>query len=743
MARKGETDEDIIKEARERFQRCQDWESDARAHALLDARFANGDAYNRDQWPDAVLMSRGDRPCLTQNKVRQHNLHVVNDARQHKAAIKVTPTGGGGTFEAAQVFSAIIRRIEYQSKAMDAYSTAIYHQVESGIGYVRVTTDYADDESMDQEIFIRRVPNPREIYLDPDAKDYDKADMRFAFLFIDTPRKEFEAAHPDVDSHDAAPMDYSEHWDSKDHVREAEYWRRGVKDDELHELHDGSVVRDSKLPPGVTKAQLPIKRSRKVAEPEIEWYQLAGSKIIDRKTWPGKYIPLVPFIGEEIVIDGKMDRKGHTRALIDAQKMYNYWTSSAVEHVALQGKSPYVGAAAAVEGHMNQWKTANTQNYSVLVYNHMDVNGKPLEAPQRSQPPVMAQAYLEGMNSARQDMMEVSGQYQAEMGAPGNERSGVAIQQRQREGDTATYHYIDNQAKGIRQIGRIVLDLIPKLYDVQRVIKIMAEDGSTSDVHVDPSLPVPHQHIMPPGAPGQPPQPVTPEQAQAAQQDPTQPDPSIIFNPQIGRYDVEADVGPSFGTQREEAYNAISQIIQASPDLVHVAGDLLFKSADFPLADQLAQRLQRGVPPQYMGGPSPQVQQLQQQLQQTHQNAQNIAKQADAEVAHLKAQVVILQEQAKEKGGKISIDDYRAETDRLAAVTAADPTVAKVLVRSMLSQLLGMPALPIMQEHDAADAAHAQSIAPPDPDAQPDAGAQPDPGAMNGAAQPQPGAPPQ
>lgn len=721
-----QTDAEIIAEAKSRYQRCQSWESTARQHALDDARFANADAYNMAQWPPTMIQARGDKPCLITNKTRQHNLHIVNDARQHKAAIKVTPTGKGATFEAAEVFSSIIRRIEYQSKAMDAYSTAIYHQVESGIGYVRVTTDYADDDSFDQEIFIRRVKDPRCIYLDPDAQDYDKADMRFAFWFERTPRKEFEARYPKANA-DAGPMlDYTDDngtWDSNEHVMEAEYWRRGEKDDELHELVDGTVIRDSALPPGARKMltdQGQIKRSRAVAEPEIEWFQLAGNKIIDRKVWPGKYIPLVPFIGEELTIDGQMDRKGHTRCMIHPQQMLNYWISEATAQVAMQTKAPYIATAEAIEG-QNHWHTANTDSVSVLTYNGRDDAGQPIEKPERQQPPVMASAYLEGIKIARQDMMEVSGQYAAEMGAPGNERSGVAIQQRQREGDTATYHYIDNQAKGIRQVGRICLDLIPKIYDVARVIKIMAEDDTQSDVQLDPNAPSAHQHVMPPQGPGQPPQPVTPEQAKTAQDDVNSPDPTVIFNPLIGRYDVEADVGPSYGTQREEAANAFTQIMATNKEAFALVGDFWARNSDFPGADELAERLQRGIPPAYKPGPDPQVLQLQQQLQTVTQHGATIAQQADAQVAHLQAQVASLQEAAKDKGASVDNATYDAETRRLIAVANADPTLAKVIYRSMASQLLGVPALPVMHLHDAADAEHAASIAPDDPDAQPTA----------------------
>lgn len=716
-------DKEIIVQAKSRFERCIAWESQARINALADTKFANGDVFNMYQWDQGVRTQRAGRPCLTNNKVRQHNLHVVNDARQHKAAIKVTPTGGGATFEAAEVYSSIIRRIEYQSKAVDAYSTAIYHQVESGLGYVRVTTDYADETSFDQEIFIRRVKDPKCIYVDPDASEYDKADMRFAFWFDWVPRKEFEAKYPDMPTDTSPAFDYRDSgasWDTKDHVLEAEYWRRGERSHTLYELIDGSTVRDGDLPAGaldMLKQQGAIKRSRKVAEPEIEWFQIAGNKIIDRKVWPGRYIPIVPFIGEETVIDGVMDRKGHTRAMIDAQKQYNYWNSAAVEHVALQTKVPYVGALKAFEGLEAYWRQANVENYPYLPYNDRDPDDPktPIERPERSQPPQMAQAYLQGMQVSRQDMMEVSGQYTAEMGAPGNERSGVAIQQRQREGDTSTYHFIDNQAKGIRQIGRVCMDLIPKIYDVARVIKIMAADGTQSDVHLDPEAQAAHQQAMPPQGPGQPPTPVTPEQAQAAQEDENSPNPLVIFNPNVGRYDVEADVGPSFGTQREEAANAFSQIMANNKEAFQIVGDFWARNSDFPGADELAERLKKGLPPQY-AGMNPQVMQLQQAMQQQGAQAHDLLGKADAEVAHLKAELALAQEAAKDKSADIAIRDYDSETKRLSAIGAVDPTAIKVIVRSMLSEMLGMPALPIMHEHDAADAAHMQEIMPPDAD---------------------------
>ncbi|HXA24021.1 MAG TPA: portal protein [Acetobacteraceae bacterium] len=716
-------DAEILREAKARWERCHTWYATATANAKADSKFSAGDQYNNWQWDQTVQKARGDRPCLTHNKVRQHNLQIINDARQHKAQIKVTPTGGRATYEAAQIFSGIIRRIEYQSKAIDAYSTAFFHQVDAGYGVIGVETDFADEESFDQEIYVRRKNKPRTIYFDPDARDYDKADGRFAFEFNDTPRDLYEAENGKSDS-PINTFDNTDDWSDKDHVREAKYWRRSNDNDTLHLMTDGSTIRESDMADGELEARKPdIVKSREISAPEVECFHIVGNRIDKRQAWLGKYIPLVPVIGEETVIDNVMDLKGHTRALIGAQQMYNYWSSQAVEQVALQTKSPWTASTRATEGHTNQWDSANTASWSVLYYNDIDDNGQPIERPTRVDPPVMAQAFLQGMNIAREDMMMVSGQYQAEMGQPSNERSGVAIQQRQRQGDNATYHFVDNQAKAIRQVGRILLDLIPKIYDVARVTKIMAEDGSDSDVHIVPNAPDAHQHVvMTPNGP----QPVTPQQADAIDADPDQPNAQVIFNPTVGSYDVEADVGPPFGTQRQEAANAFSQIMQQNPAAFQVVGDFWAQNSDFPGADELAERLRRGLPPQYKAGaPDPAVQQLQQAMQQSQAQAHELLGKADGEIAALKQQLQTAQLAAKDKGAGNEIADYQAETERLKAVAAADPVAAQVIIRSLLSGMLGMPALPVMQEHSAADAEHAQAIAPPEP-----AGAN---GAGNGA----------
>jgi portal protein len=728
MARRkqSKSDEEIVREAQERFDRALEYQADAHRHYIADMQFANGDDYNGYQWSDDVSGARRQqkRPALTVNKTRVHCLQVINDARQNPVQVRVNPVGGEATYEAAQIYEGIIRHIEYVSNAQSAYANATYCQVMGGIGYWRVLLDYVHDESFDQDIYIRRIADPTQVYMDPDIQQADGSDARWAFLFYELSRDEFEEEYGDDEDDEenlnnaALTTSGARHTDDK-HVQLAEYYRVGQKNDRLLEMPDGQVVRESDLPPGaleqLKEQGIEPRGSRDIAVPEVEWFLLADNRIIDRKDWPGIYIPIVRVPCEEIIIDGKMDWVSHVRHLRDPQRLYNWYTSQAAEFVALQTKAPFIATAESIEHHLNDWEHANEENKAVLLYKGTDERGQPIQPPHRAQPPVMAQAYMEGLKISQAEMMMATGQYQAVMGEPGNETSGKAINARQRQGDNATYHVIDRLASAIRYTGRIILDLIPKVYNSERALLLMGEDGTQTQVHVDPTAPVAHQTTVDPNLP--PPQP-----SMNAQDDPDEKRAQAlrtIFNPNVGRYAVVADVGPAYATKRQEAFNAFSQVIAQNQAAFTVVGDFWARNADFPGADELAARLKQGLPPQYKAGaPNPETMQLQQALEQQGQHAQQLLQKADAEIAGLKAQLVHAQEQAKDKGVELQIDEYKAETDRLKAVGTIDPLALQVVVRQLVREMLDTDLPGSVAHHGDMEMAlqsNVQAAAPPEP----------------------------
>lgn len=665
-------DEKILAEAKKRFAVCEEWEAIARSRFVEDIKFANADPENGYQWAEDTAKEReiSKKPKLTINKVRQHNLIVINDAKQNKPGVVIKPNGGDATYASAQIYENIVRRIEYISNAEQAYDTATTFQVQGGIGYLRVLTDYVDDGSFDQEIYIAGEKNPLAIYLDPACKQIDGSDARFGFVFDTMDKEDADDLYPEHKGElgDNAVTDGG--WLQKDRIRIAEYWRKVQSADTLiayddPETGERRILRASELDKETLKTlrDTGASKEREIVTDKVEWFKIAGNSIVDRKDWPGRYIPIVPVIGEQTVIDGVMDRKGHTRAMKDAQRLYNFWTSEAALQVSLQTKTPYIAPVESIGEYMEYWRNANETNYAVLPYRAFDDKNNPLPRPEREPAPQMAQAYVQGMQIAQSEMMMASGQYQSQFGQNENATSGKAINERQRQGDTATYHFIDGLGIAIRQVGKILIDLIPKIYDTPRVIRIIAEDGEEQHVKIDPQAPQAMQEA-----------PAEEEGEGELYADKVK----LIFNPNVGKYDVVSDIGPSYATQRQEAWNAFSQIVSQNPQLVHVVGDLLFRNADFPGADEIARRLKRMVPPNVLGdAPPPAMAQMQQQMQQMHEimeNMHGLIQQKDAQLAS--------------KGDETSVKAYDAETKRIAALGAAAPNLPPEQIAGLVSQMV-------------------------------------------------------
>lgn len=671
-------DEKIVEQAKQRFQQCMDWEREQQTRFTADLKFANADPDNGWQWPGYLWSTRQDdatgyKPRLTINKVRQHNLLIKNNAKQNTPAIKISPVGEKASFKAAQAWAGLVKHIERQSKAKNAYDTATSFQVDAGLGYIRLVTDYADDDSFDQELFIRRVRNPLNVYMDPDANELDKSDSRFAFVFEDAPLDEFLREHPKMRGHIAETIALNNPnmgmWLSKDHVRTVEYFARTMRKDRLVLMKapadidsDGKpiIARWSKIPKEIRERieeNDSIIKEREIFEHEIRCYKIAADKVLDDQIWPGRYIPIVPVLGEETVIDNKLDRKGHTRNMKDAQRMYNFWTSSAVEQVALQTKTKWFVPVGATENLESYYRLINVQNYPYIPYNSMDSEGNKLDPPTPIEPPQMAEGFVKGMMIARDELGMSSGQNDENFGKETNAISGRAIGKRQEPGNVTTYHFMDGLATALVQVANIILDVAPHIYDTKQIKRILAEDGSESLIEIDPNADAAYSETS---------------------KDAKEGEVSAIFNPKIGRYWVTADVGPGYETRRKEAWDAFVQITTQNAELVSSIGDLMFRYADFPGADEISERLRRLVPANVLGeGPSPDLQ----AAQQANEELKKLIAELTQKLADQKLKL-----DNKEEHHEVEV--FRAESDRLKQVDNAGNNIDEATLRPLLEQII-------------------------------------------------------
>lgn len=684
--RQEEDDAKIVQEAKDRFKYIQDWESEFHNLYVQDVKFRLGDSDNGWQWPDDLRADRANRmkPTLTINKTAPLCNLIVNDMRKNKPRAAVKPAHDASSYKAAQVYEGVFRYIEYISRAQSIYVNAATSQVDGGVAYWRVTTRYVDDTSFDQDIIIAPVYDQMGVYLDRNIKQQDGSDARYGFIFGEMSVDEFKRENPGValPSDTGLGEDDADDWVKDGNVRVAEYYRLvDIEPDELIYIDDGETqvtFKKSEMPEGAGKLLLEaesnpevvIKR-RKITRKQLEWYKIASSAIIDRKKLPGKYIPIIRSVGIERIVEGKLVRKGHVRDLKDAQRMYNYNTSGQTEVVALQTKTPFTGAAAAFMGNENAWNDLNVKNPPYISFNHLDPQGEPLpEAalPRRLDPPTPSTAFIEGLKIAASEMEMVGNQYADQKGQISNAESGKAIAERQHQSDTANYHFTDNQAVAIRHTCVVILDLFPKVFDTKRVIQILGLDNKQTKVQIDPEMEEEYREELG-------------EENEIKE---------IFLNPNIGRYEVEADMGPAYSTQRQEAWNAFTQIVVGAPELIQDIGDMMFQSADFPLADKIAERLRRKIKAEkpYLFDDkalTPLQQQMKQELEAANQ-----------QVAELLAKLAETNMKLKGKDQRRDIEAYRAETSRVKDLANSVEDLAgtanfEQLMKVILQTLSGMP----------------------------------------------------
>jgi hypothetical protein len=660
-ANKPNDKKDMLATMRSRFTMAVSAYSESREDELDDLRFEAGSPDNQWQWPADVLATRGSvqgqtinaRPCLTINKLPQHVHQVTNEQRQNRPSVKVIPVDDNADVEVAEIFEGVIRHIEYISDADVAYDTACENQVTYGEGYIRVLTKYCDDNSFDQDLYIGRIRNSFSVYMDPTIQDPCGSDAEWCFVTEDMTKAEYERQFPD-----AAPIssmmqqgvgDSSlSQWLTENTVRVAEYFYYEHTPTKLN-LYQGnmSAVEGSREDKELKALGLKPLKSRMADVKKVKWLKTNGFEVLEEQDWAGKFIPVIRVVGNEYEVDGRLYVSGLIRNAKDAQRMYNYWVSQEAEMLALAPKAPFIGYGGQFEGYEQQWKTANTTNWPYLEVNPdvTDGAGAVLPLPQRAQPPMASSGLLQAKAGASDDIKSSTGQYDSSLGATSNERSGRAILAREKQGDTGTYHYVDNLARAIRHCGRQLVDMIPKIYDTERIARIIGVDGEVKRAKINPSQAEPVKKIV----------------------DETGIVIEKIYNPSVGKYDVCVSTGPSYMTKRQESLDAMSQLLQGNPQLWQVAGDLFVKNMDWPGAQEMAKRFAKTIDPKLLSDADedPALQAAQQQLEamgqeldQLHGMLQNVSKSMEAQDLAIKEQ-------------EANIKAYDAETKRISAVQAS------------------------------------------------------------------------
>lgn len=620
-----------------------------------------------NQWDEAARRLRHDRPCLTINSLPTYTRQITGDIRQMRPAIRCVGVDDRSDPETAEAFGAVIRYIENRSKAQTSvYAAAADSQVICGVGHWRIRTEYSSPATFDQDIRLEVIEDGVSVIWDPDASDLARADARFCFVPVDMSVDAFKERYPGKLVSDFS-MNYAADaspWYCNDFVRVAEYWYKKsvehrlvlLQDGTVYDLDDPSETRRAEAEFLTEEARALGQIAREETRPVDEVWRavISCGQVLEKPVrHPGRYIPIVPVFGNITHIGRKIVRYGAIRFARDPQRLYNYGRSAQTELTALQPKAPFIGTEKNFENYTDQWQSANRGDLPYLTYTPDHANGG--QAPRREAPPVPSAALAQEIALAAEDIKRTIGIYDAGLGAASNETSGRAILARQREGDVGSFIYVDHFTYAIQQTGVILVDLIPHIYDTARTLRIAGDDGKIEELQINTPVGMAFDGM-----------------------------PQKVMNDlTVGAYDVVLSTGPSYTTRREEAREGMRELVQSAPGIFPVIGDLYVKAQDWPMADEMADRLLTMAPPQIQQlvaeeseepqppppPPSP-AEQAAMQMEMAAKEAETRTKiaqakkaEADAEKAglELQASVVSLQSQAVPQQMPVAEPDPRVE----------------------------------------------------------------------------------
>lgn len=526
------------------------------------------------QWDAKLKARRGDRPVYEFPKLASHVRQVVNEMRQGRPQGKVR-----GTEESdkglAELMQGICRNIESMSNADQAYDIAYDFAVKGGFGAWRICTDYANEDDFDLDIFIEPIRNPFAVKFDPAAQAIDRSDMQFCFVEELISKQEHERRWPGVSLSDWEDDQNAVNWGDKGLVRVAEYWFKEPRKSEVWQLSSGATVsveelRDSakrkgfETDPEALEAQLlaegvSVLRRREVDGHDVKMRMTNGHQWLGEEyDFPSKFIPIIPCWGNITTVDGEDYWFGMVRPNKDQQRLHNVHRTAAIEAVAKAPKAPFIVKMRDIAGFERHWQNANSEDYPFL-----PVSDSAQEMPKRAAQAEIPAALLQLAALDNEDIKASTGMYNPSLGAQSNETSGRAILARSQQGATATFNYIDNLAYAIKHTYRVLVDMIPRVYDTPRVVRTLGPDGGEKWKQL-------YQEVVDP-ATGQ----------------------ALVLNDiGKGKYDVTITVGPSFATQRMEAVDAFTTMLgQMGPGLPPPIAALMAYSAvsnmDLPGSEQV------------------------------------------------------------------------------------------------------------------------------------------------------------
>ena len=584
---------DLLRLGKERYKAGIDSDMKEREFASKDVKFAhNEDNY---QWDADIKNQRENdyppRPCLSLNKIPEKIDQVEGQFRELKPSYKIRGVDSFSDPKVAEIYSGLIRHIEYNSTARAAYNSAHNAVLHCGRGAWRIDIVPSKTDPWISEIVINRIADVFTVTFDPSSIKQDKSDGKWWFIDKDFTEAEFKTEYPDcpLESWSAQAKNKDNVWRKENMIKVAEHWyleptkKTFYRVERRTELGTETFSTDDKKK--ITEIDKIIV-TKEVEVDEWKWCKMTDGKVLEGPfDWPVPLAPIVFESGKSVNIEGQDKLRGMVRHAITPMQMYNYWSTNYTEQIALIPKAPYIATSKMIGRYKDLWDKAATKNLNVLVY---DPDPQmPGQKPQREPPPQISSAISNELLRMEHDVMSAMGIYAAALGDSGPEVSGIAIGRRQKQGNIGSYTFTDNFQFALTYSMKVVISLIPLVYDTEQIIRILGPDASEKAVAINAT---PQSQIL--------------NQPGLSNDLNSQPRPNVteyVNDLTVGKYDIVVSIGASYDTQRQEKLDFMIQLIKEIPQFGPAVVDILVQNADISGIDELVKRAKKLVPIEIRG----------------------------------------------------------------------------------------------------------------------------------------------
>ena len=551
-----------------------------------------------NQWESKEIeyyKRRNKRP-LTFNKLYAFVMQLIGEQRVISPSLKVIPINykldDPRVSKMIDLREDIVKSIEYNSRTNLAYQMTYKNQLEFGYGALMVCPDYLSENSFDQELRIIGIRDPERCYWDLVCDEIDKSDGEYCGYVSYISKSEFKKKYPNIDLKEIQNLNFvgqnntNFYWITQDNVTVADHFQKIWKKKKIYRLSDNSVVDDKNLeselkrkreilrmsqqlemlseaegrPLELTRGleEIKIEDERTASYCDIKHYRIVRNKIIEENIFPGKYLPIVFVDGDSYYIEGKQYTRTFIQFAEDAQRFINYCASETMNYIRGGRKEKFLATKQHTEGYEAYWSGLDNDNVA-LYYNPDPRTERPTYIPPFEIPQTLLQQYQRAEN----DLYTILGRYEAVLGAKSKEISGIALDKRIAQGNITALLYPDNLLLAQNQIGRIILNLLPIVYDTYRTVMIDKDESRQS----------------------------------------------IEINKRVGKdkieneidsseFEIEITAGSSFATQKAESYAQLMDLISKIPEIGKIAPDLAAANLNLSNTPKLVERIRKHLIPQ-------------------------------------------------------------------------------------------------------------------------------------------------